>query len=133
MGEKDIIELFGNPELLICNTNGAMKPVGKIVDQSISFEPEEKAVPVPIKNSFSFSIKSPDLEKLWEENKDLKSLKEAQAMYDRLRDHQAIWRKYYGKGMRKERRRIEREFKALQERLLKHCEHYGIIIKPTQK
>lgn len=38
MGDKDTGKLFGNPELLICDPNGEMKPLGKIVEGSTELD-----------------------------------------------------------------------------------------------
>ncbi len=38
MGDKDTDKLFGNPELLICDPNGEMNPLGKIVDGSTELD-----------------------------------------------------------------------------------------------
>lgn len=38
MGDKDTDKLFGNPELLICDPNGEMKPLGKIVEGSTELD-----------------------------------------------------------------------------------------------
>lgn len=38
MGDKDTDKLFGNPELLICDADGEMKPLGKIVEGSIELD-----------------------------------------------------------------------------------------------
>lgn len=123
------------PELLLCDADGEMKPIGKIVDCSTSLESEESPDCIPTKNSFSFSFsfEMPSLSKWFEENAELKPIKEAQDMLNRLRDYQALWRKYYGFGMRKERRKIERNFNALAQRFVIHCRQYGITIKPQTK
>lgn len=117
-------------ELLICSADGEMKPVGKLVEQSTSLESEESPDCIPTKSSFSFSFEMPSLSKWFEENAELKPIKEAQDMLNRIRDYQALWRKYYGFGMRKERRKIERNFNALAQRFVIHCRQYGITINP---
>lgn len=38
MGDKDTGKLFGNPELLICDPSGEMKPLGKVVEGSIKLD-----------------------------------------------------------------------------------------------
>lgn len=38
MGDKDTDKLFGNPELLICDPNGEMKPLGKVVKGSTELD-----------------------------------------------------------------------------------------------
>ena len=38
MSDKDTDKLFGNPELLICDANGEMKPIGKVVENSIELD-----------------------------------------------------------------------------------------------
>lgn len=43
MGEKDTDKLFGNPEILICDPNGEMKPLGKVVENSTRLNPEDAA------------------------------------------------------------------------------------------
>lgn len=133
MVDKATDKLFGNPELLICGAVGEMKPIGKVVDCSTSLESEEESDCVPTKNSFSFSFATPTLSKWFEENADLKPIREAQDMLTRLRDYHALWHKYYGFGMRKERRKIERNFNELAHRFVIHCRQYGITIKPQTK
>lgn len=49
-------------------------------------------------------------------------------MLDRLRDYQYLRDKYYGFGMRKERRKIERDIKVLEQRLIIYCRIHNIII-----
>lgn len=129
MDDKDTDELFGNSELLICDPNGEMRSLGKVVECSTSFESEEEADYVPTKDSFSFSFEMPRLSKWFEENANLKPIQEAQNMLDRLRDYHALWHKYYGFGMRKECRRIERYFNALAQRFALHCKIYNITIQ----
>lgn len=129
MGEKDTDELFGNPELLICDPNGEMKPIGKVAECSTSLESEDESDYVPTKVSFSFPFEVPSLSKWFEENANLKPIQEAQNMLDRLRDYHALWHKYYGFGMRKERRKIERNFNTLAQRFALHCKIYNITIQ----
>lgn len=43
MGDKDTDMLFGNPELLICDANGEMKPLGKVVENSTKLNPKDAA------------------------------------------------------------------------------------------
>lgn len=43
MGDKDTDKLFGNPELLICDPNGEMTPLGKVVENSTRLNPEDAA------------------------------------------------------------------------------------------
>lgn len=132
MGDKDTDKLFGNPELLICDANGDMKSLGKVVEcNSTSLESEEDADYVPTKDSFSFSFEVPSLSKWFEENPNLKPIQEAQDMLARLRDYHALWHKYYGFGMRKERRKIERNFNTLVQRFALHCKIYNITIRPS--
>lgn len=133
MGDKDTDKLFGNPEILIGEPGGEMKPLGKVVECSTSFESEEDADYIPTKNSFSFSYEMPSLSKWFEENANLKPIQEAQDMLTRLRDYHALWHKYYGFGMRKERRKIERNFNALAQRFILHCKIYNITIRPTDR
>lgn len=120
-------------ELFICNPNGEMKPLGKVVECSTSLESEEDADYVPTKDSFSFSFEVPNLSKWFEENANLKPIREAQDMLTRLRDYHALWHKYYGFGMRKERRKIERNFNAIAQRFVIHCRLYNITIKTKQQ
>lgn len=129
MGDKDTDELFGNSELLICDPNGEMRSLGKVVECSTSFESEEEADYVLTKDSFSFSFEMPRLSKWFEENANLKPIQEAQNMLDRLRDYHALWHKYYGFGMRKECRKIESYFNALAQRFALHCKIYNITIQ----
>lgn len=129
MTNKDTTVNFGNPELLICGEDGEMKPIGKVVECSTNLESEEESDYVPTKDSFSFSFEVPSLSKWFEENANLKPIQVAQDMLARLRDYHALWHKYYGMGMRKERRRIERNFNALAQRFALHCKMYNITIK----
>lgn len=133
MGDKDTDKLFGDPELLICDANGEMKPLGKVVECSTSLESEEEADYIPTKDRFSFSCEMPSLSKWFEENANLKPIQEAQDMLARLRDYHALWHKYYGFGMRKERRKIERNFNALAQRFILHCKIYNITIRSTDR
>lgn len=43
MGDKDTDKLFGNSEILICDPNGELKPLGKVVECSTSLNPEDAA------------------------------------------------------------------------------------------
>lgn len=43
MGDKDTDMLFGNPEILICDANGEMKSLGKVVENSTRLNPEDAA------------------------------------------------------------------------------------------
>lgn len=117
---------------MMCDPNGEMETRGKLWECSTSLELEEEADEeadyVPTKDSFSFSFEMPSQSKWFEENPDLKPVREAQAMLDRLRDYHALWHKYYGFGMRKERRRIERNFNALAQRFALHCRLYNITL-----
>lgn len=133
MGDKYTDTLFGNSEILICDPNGEMKPLGKIVECSTSFESEEESDYVPTRGSFSLSCEMPSLSKWFEENANLKPIQEAQNMLDRLRDYHALWHKYYDFGMRKERRKIERDFNALAQRFALHCKIYNITITKKDK
>lgn len=121
------------PELLLCDADGELKPIGKIVGCSTSLESEESPDYIPTKNSFSFSFEMPSLSKWFEERPELQPVRAAQDMLNRLRDYQALWRKYFGFGMRKERRKIERNFNALAQRFVNHCRLYGITIKPQKQ
>lgn len=38
MGDKDTDKLFGNSEILICDPNGEMKPLGKVVENSVELD-----------------------------------------------------------------------------------------------
>lgn len=129
MGDKGTDKLFGNPEIQICDPNGDMKPLGKVVECSTSFESEEEPDYVPTRGSFSFSFEVPSLSKGFEENANLKPIQEAQNMLTRLRGYHTLWHKYYGFGMRKERRKIERNFNALAQRFALHCKIYNITIQ----
>lgn len=129
MGDKDTDKLFGNSELLICDPNGEMRSLGKVVERSTSLESEEDADYVPTKDSFSFSFEVPSLSKWFEENTNLKPIQEAQKMLTRLRSYHSLWHKYYGFGMRKERRKIERDFNALAQCFALHCKIYNITIQ----
>ena len=41
MGDKDLNELFGKAEILICDPNGEMKSLGKIVENSTKLNPKD--------------------------------------------------------------------------------------------
>lgn len=41
MGDKDMNELFGKAEILICDPNGEMKSLGKVVENSTKLHPED--------------------------------------------------------------------------------------------
>lgn len=129
MGDKDTNMLFGNCAIFIGKSEADMMPLGKIVENSTSLESEEEADYVPTKDSFSFSFEVPNLSKWFEENANLKPIQVAQDMLARLRDYHALWHKYYGFGMRKERRKIERDFNALAQRFALHCKIYNITIQ----
>lgn len=134
MGDKDDNLLNGKSQLMVfIPEEDVFKPIGKIVEKSTSIESEEESDCVPTRNSFSFSCEMPSLSKWYEENIDLKPVKEAQAMLNRLRDYQELWHKYYGMGMRRERRKIERNFKTLAQCLAIHCKHYGITFKTKRQ
>lgn len=52
MGDKDTDKLFGNPEIPICDPNGEMKPLGKIVEGSTELDKlsvREKMLTEPLK------------------------------------------------------------------------------------
>lgn len=132
MGDKDKSMLFGNCAIFIGKSEVDMKPLCKVVENSTSLESEEDADYVPTKDSFSFSFEVPSLSKWFEENANLKPIQEAQDMLTRLRDYHALWHKYYGFGMRKERRKIERNFNALAQRFALHCKIYNITIQSTK-
>jgi hypothetical protein len=129
MGDKDTDKLFGNPEILIGEPGGELKPLGKVVECSTSLESEKEADYVHTTDSFSFSCEMPILSKWFEENANLKPIREAQDMLTRLRDYHALWHKYYGFGMRNERRKIERNFNTLAQRFALHCKIYNITIQ----
>lgn len=129
MGDKDTNMLFGNCAIFIGESEADMKLLGKIMENSTSFESEEESDYVPTKDSFSFSFEVPRLSKWFEENANLKPIQEAQNMLDRLHHYHALWHKYYGFGMRKERRKIERDFNALAQRFALHCKIYNITIQ----
>lgn len=130
MGEEDTNLMFGKPALFVGKSEADMKPLGKVVECNTSIESEE-ADYIPTKDSISFSFEMPSLSKWFEENPNLKPIQEAQDMLTRLRDYHAIWHKYYGMGMRKERRKIERNFNALAQRFALHCKIYNITIRPS--
>lgn len=133
MGDKDTNMLFGNCAIFIGKSEADMKPLGKVVECSTSIESEEEADYVPTKDSFSFSFEVPSLSKWFEENPNLKPIQEAQDMLTRLHNYHALWHKYYGFGMRKERRKIERNFNALAQRFALHCKIYNITIQSKKK
>lgn len=133
MGDKDTDMQFGDSKLYICDADGEMKPIGKIVDCSTRLESEEESDCTPTKDSFSVSFEVPNLSKWFEERTYLKPMQEAQDMLTKLRYYHALWHKYYGFGMRRERRKIERDFNALAQRFALHCKMYGITIKTKQQ
>ena len=132
MGEEDTNLMFGKPTLFVGKSEADMKPLGKVVECSTSLESEEESDYVPTKDSFSFSFEVPSLSKWFEENANLKPIREAQDMLTRLCDYHALWHKYYGFGMRKERRKIERNFNVLAKRFALHCNIYNITIRPSK-
>lgn len=130
MGDEDNV-LSGGRMLFIGKSEADMKPLGKVVECSTSFESEEEADYIPTKDSFSLSFEVPSLSKWFDENPNLKPIQEAQDMLTRLRDYHAMWHKYYGMGMRKERRKIERSYNALARRFALHCKIYNITTRPN--
>lgn len=129
---KDAI-MNGESTFFMVDEHGEMKSLGKIVENSVSLKSEEEPYHIQPKNSFSFSVEVPGISKWFEENPNLKQMQEAQAMLDRLREFHAMWHKYYGLGMRKERRKIERDFNALAHRFVLYCKRYGIEIKRKEQ
>lgn len=132
MGDKDLDELFGNPEIYIKEPDGEITLCGEPIN-SMGFKAEGEAIRVPAKSDFSLSFDVSSLSNEFKDLLELKPVKEARDMLDRLRNYQALWRKYYGFGMRKERRKIEREFNALAQRLALHCKMYNITIGPVKR
>ena len=130
MGDKDD-NIFNRKAELYLIKDGEIKQLGKVVEKSTIIGSEDGYDCVPTKDSFSFSCEMPCLSKWFEDNHDLKPIREAQDMLTQLRNYKAIWNKYYGFGMRKERRRIERNFKKLAQRFVIHCRLYGITVKQT--
>lgn len=128
MGDKDTDKLFGNPEILIGEPGGDMKPL-EVVEGSLKIESGD-IEPIPLaKNIYSMTFKAPQLEKSWYDFTHLKSVKDAQRMLDRLQELHRQYRKLLGMGQRRERRRIAREFDALYAKLDAHCKWYGITFK----
>lgn len=121
--------IFNRKAELYLIEDGKMKQIGKVVENSTIIGSEDGYDCVPTKDSFSFSFEGPRLSKWFEENVNIKPVREAQDMLTRLRDYQALWHKYYGFGLRKERRKIERNFNALAQHFVNHCRIYGITIK----
>lgn len=132
MGDKDTDKLFGNPELLILGPDGEMRSLGKVVEGSTNIESEEESDFVPTKGSFSVSCEVPGLSDNFAQIEYLKPVQEAQGMLTRLSEYHVMWHKYYGMGMRKERRKIERNFNALAQRFALHCKIYNITIRPNK-
>lgn len=64
MGDKDTDKLFGNPEILIGEPGGEMKPL-KVVEGSLKIESEDSEPILPAKNSYSMTFGAPQLEKPW--------------------------------------------------------------------
>lgn len=122
-------KLFEDSKLFLCDADGKLRPIGNIVEHSTSLESKEVTNHIPTMNSLSFSCEIPHLAKWYEKNANLKPLQNAQVMLDRLRELHALWHKYYGFGMRKERRKIEQNFKALAQRFVNHCRLHNIMIK----
>lgn len=128
MGDKDTDKLFGNPEILIGETGEEMKPL-KVVEGSVTIESENSEPIPPANNSYSMTFEAPQLEKPWYDFAHMKPVKDAQRMLDRLQELHRQYRKLLGKGQRRERRRIAREFDALYAKLAAHCKWYGITLK----
>ena len=119
--------------LMICSADGEMKPIGKIVEDTTSFDSGEESDSFPTMTSFSFSCELPALANWFEECVELEQLLKAQGMLEGLRDYHALWLELYGFGMRKERRKIVRNYKILAQRFNTHCRIYGITIKQKQQ
>lgn len=129
MDDKDQNISFGDTELFLCGPGGEMKPLGRVVEHNTDFEAEDEPMLFPVKGDFSITADMPSLSDWFKKNIELWPVRIAQNMLDRLGDYQALWHKYYGAGMRKERRELERRFNALAQRLAIHCGNYGIMIK----
>lgn len=131
MGDKDNNLFFGDTELYFCTADNVMKPIGKAIEHSINYKSDtETDLLKPSKQSYSFSATvEGDFNKLF----DLEPLRKAQAMLDKLREYSALYHKYYGMGMRKERRRIKRDFDALRQRFLRYCEINDIKLTPKRQ
>lgn len=130
MGDKDTDKLFGNSELLICGPDGEIKPIGKVLKCQMNFEPDsETIVRLPTRADFSFSCEMPDWSDWFKEHPEIQAVRKAQKMLDKLQDYHSLWHKYYGMGMRKERRKIERDFHTLALNFSLYCRMYGIMIE----
>lgn len=132
MRDKDNNIINRESRLMYISEDGVMKPLEKVLNGT-TIASVQVSDCVPTKDSLSFSCEIPGLSKWFEKNFDLEPLRKAQNMLDRLRDYQALWNKYYGFGMRKERRKIERKFNVLAQRFVIHCKLYGITIKIKQQ
>lgn len=132
MRDKDTNILNCKKRVMYISADGGMKPLGKVLNGT-TIASEQGSDCVLATDSLSFSCEIPGLSKWFENNFDLEPLRKAQNMLDQLRDYQALWNKYYGFGMRKERRKIERKFNVLAQRFVIHCKLYGITIKPKQQ
>ena len=128
MGDKDTDKLFGNPEILIGEPGGEMKPL-KVVEGSVTIESEDSEPIPPANNSYSMTFETPQLEKPWYDFTRLKPVKDAQRMLDRMQELHCQYRKLLGMGQRRERRRIAKEFDTLYAKLAAHCTMYGITFK----
>lgn len=134
MGDKDTDRLFGNPELLICDPNGEMKPLGKVVESSISFESEEELSCNPGRNSYSFNFKA-DIDDDTLGISFSKPLRIAESMRESINDlieNYAFLRRE-GKLNRKERREREREIKKRLSRYISFCNENGLQIHIKQR
>lgn len=134
MEEKDNPTLkFAECELYINSSEIGNVPIGKTETFSVQSDDidDTDIIHAPAKKNFSISFSIPELTEPFKERAYIQSIKEAQEMLDRLRDYQNLWRKYYGFGQRRERRRIERSFNALAQRLAIHCRMYGITIQAS--
>lgn len=126
MGEEDTDKLFGNPELLICDADGDMKPL-KMVEESVKFESESSEPTTPAKNAYSFSCEVGNPEEWKEMFKLSAAVEKAQKMVDLLNDMADLWRRK-PPCSRRERRERKRRYDALFARLKQHCKIYGIEI-----
>lgn len=128
MEEKDnLTQGFSKPELFIDG-----RPIGRAETMTTQLQgDEDDSIQLPKPGSFSISFDIPAISDAFKEFVQLQPVAKAQEMLNRLRDYQHLWRKYYGFGMRRERRQIERDFKALAQRLAIHCRNYGITIQAS--
>lgn len=127
MGDKDMDELFGNSELLICEPNGEIRSLGRIVERSVSFESEEELPCKPGRDSYSIDCKA-DIDDDTREVLFPKALRTAESMREEINDFIKTYGflRREGKLNRRERREREREIKQRLGRFKTFCKENNI-------